>query len=82
MNFNTKTSTRIECYGSNGDFTAFDCELPEKSVHYIAAMAAEMGKHNKIRAIKTVRTALGCGLRDGKMFVEDAMGNSFEVTYE
>ena len=71
-----RTVTCIEMY-QNNDTTIFDVTLTQEEVHIWADWAGRMGKINKVRAIKMIRTEFGnCGLREAKWFVEDAMNEN------
>ena len=76
MNIYPKTITRVECFDHMGNFLAFDCNYTADEIGAIRDMAKGLGGSRKIHAIKIVRTALECGLKEAKYFVEDALNDS------
>ena len=69
MIINKETSTRIKCGGEN-----FVVKLSPIKVCAYEALAYTMRQEQfgKVPAIKIIREAFGCGLREAKIFVEEA----------
>ena len=76
MYLREKTITNVVVYMDGRDEPEdYDLDRQEVEMEIWANFMAELGRLNKIKAIKMFRSEFGVGLRESKAFVDDAMRN-------